>query len=85
MRKQIIYLSVAWMLTGCASGVQPTPVPTLRPPVTEMEACSPLPPPTSGRLNDLLTNHIATAKVYHQCRDRHQALILWLEATDALR
>lgn len=86
MRKRILICCVALTLTACASGWTPTPVPTLNPPVSEMEPCQPLSPPLSGQLNDLLTNHIATARLYHQCRDRHQALIDWLEATtDALR
>lgn len=86
MRKHILLCCVALTLTACASGRTPTPAPTLSPPASEMVACSPLPPPESGQLNDLLTNHIAVAKLYHQCRDRLQALIDWLEVTtDALR
>ena len=36
-------------------------------------------------MTDLLTNHIAVAKAYHQCRDRHLGLINWLEKTSEVR
>lgn len=73
------------MLTACASGGTPMPGLMLPPPQTAMAPCPPLPPPLSGKPMDLLSNHIEVAKLYHQCRDRHQALINWMEATDALR
>lgn len=86
MRKPILWLTLAAsMLTACASGPVPMQAPKLLPPATHLEPCPPLSPPESGALTDLLTNHILTAKAYHQCRDRHQALLDWLEATDALR
>ncbi|WP_425438697.1 hypothetical protein [Propionivibrio dicarboxylicus] len=56
-------------------------MPILTPPAADMEPCGPLPPPASGMIGDLLTNHIAVAKAYHQCKDRHRGLIDWLEAT----
>lgn len=86
MRKAILLLTIAAsMLTACASGPVPMQAPKLLPPETSRATCPPLSPPESGALTDLLTNHILTAKAYHQCRDRHQALLDWLEATDALR
>lgn len=86
MRKPILLLTiVVSILTACASGPAPMPAPKLMPPESSLVVCPPLPPPSSGALTDLLTNHILTAKAYHQCRDLHQALIDWLEATDALR
>jgi hypothetical protein len=57
------------------------PGPTLLPPADKMAQCPTLPQPASPNLTDLLANHIATAKAYHECRDRHQALTDWLTAT----
>ena len=86
MPRTILLLIIAALtMTACASGSQPTREPTLIPPQYEMQACQELPPPQSGAMTDLLTNHIAVAKAYHQCRDRHQGLINWLESTDAVR
>ena len=63
--------------------------PTLLPAQTRIERVrvqtADLPPPESGALMDLLANHILTAKLYHQCRDRHQGLVNWLESVDAVR
>ncbi len=81
MFKLILPLCAASMLTACASGTQPTRAPTLLPPESEMQLCPALPPATSGTMTDLITNHIAVAKAYHQCRDRHQGLVEWLETT----
>lgn len=81
MRNKILLLSAALILTACASGVMRTPAPILTPPEEDMRPCPPLPLPTSPQINDLLTNHIEVAKAYHRCRDRHQGLIDWMEAT----
>jgi uncharacterized lipoprotein YmbA len=84
-RTILLPLIAALMLTACASGTQPTQMPSLLPPGSEMQQCEALPLLQSGRMQDLLANHIAVAQAYHQCRDRHQGLVQWLEATDALR
>ena len=89
MRKAILLLvmlpiAATLMLTACASGPPPTPMPELYPPQSEMQVCEALPPPTSGALTDLLINHLAVARAYHQCRDRHQGLIDWLESVHEL-
>lgn len=86
MRNRMLLFSAALILTACASGAPRTPAPMLTPPETDMQPCQALQQPVSGQINDLLSNHIAVAKAYHQCRDRHQGLINWLEKTDdALR
>jgi hypothetical protein len=72
-------------MTACASGPPPTSVPTLSLPEAELQMCPVLPAPQSSRLTDLLTNHIAVAAMYHQCRDRHSGLVQWLEATHEVR
>lgn len=84
-RTILLPLIAALTLTACASGTQPMQTPTLSPPESEMQQCEALPPPQSGMMQDLLANHIAVAKAYHQCRDRHLGLVQWLEKTDALR
>ena len=82
MRKTILpLLLVVLTMTACASGPQPTQAPILLPPQSEMQECPELPPLQSGIMTDLLTNHIAVAKAYHQCRDRHRGLVQWLERT----
>ena len=81
MCRPLLLLLSAWMLTACASGVPPTQGPILTPPEEDMATCPALAQPASGKLTDLLTDHIATAEAYHQCRDRHRGLIEWLQAT----
>ena len=86
MHRSILPLLIAALtLTACASGTQPTQTPSLTPPQSEMQPCGALPAPSTGAMTDLLTNHILVAKAYHQCRDRHQGLVNWLEKTDAIR
>lgn len=80
-RMLTLMLFAVLMMTACASGVPPTQAPTLTPPEEELAMCPALPQPASGKLTDLLANHIATAEAYHQCRDRHRGLIEWLQAT----
>jgi hypothetical protein len=71
----------ALMLTACASGAPPMQIPTLDPQASDLALCPALPMPQSGAMTDLLDNHIAVAKAYHQCKDRHQGLVEWLEKT----
>ena len=87
MSKAILPLLIAALtMTACASGGLRTQEPTLNPPEALIALCPPLPQPQSGAMTDLLINHNEVARSYHQCRNRHQALINWLEATtDALR
>ncbi len=86
MSKAILPLLIAALtMTACASGGLRTQAPTLNPPQSAIALCEPLPQPASGAMTDLLINHNEVARSYHQCRDRHPALINWLEATnDAL-
>lgn len=84
MRKTILPLLIAaWMMTGCASGTPPTLAPILLPPQNLMQPCPRLTTPASGAMTDLLTNHLMTARAYHQCRDRLQGLVDWLNSTEA--
>ena len=74
-------LIAALTLTACASGAPPMPTPTLNPPQADMADCPPLEQPASGKTQDLLANHVATAREYHLCRAHHQGLTDWLRAT----
>lgn len=86
MQRTILPLLIAALtLTACASGPPPMPTPALTPPQSEMEPCPELPAPQSGEMTDLLANHILVAKAYHECRDRLQGLIDWLEKTGEVR
>lgn len=68
-------MMIAWMLTGCASG--PTPIPTRLPPPNLTTPCPGLSAPASARPGDLLANHVATARLYHDCKARQRALAAW--------
>lgn len=82
MHKAILPLLIAALtMTACASGGLRTREPTLTAPEASMAPCEPLPQPKSGAMTELLINHNEVARSYHQCRNRHQALIDWLEAT----
>ena len=82
MRKHILLPLIAvLMLTACASGKTLIAAPKLGAPESLKAECGELPPPQSGKTQDLLANHVAVAKAYHQCRDRHQGLVDWLEKT----
>lgn len=86
LKRTLLPLIVASMLTACAAGVQPTTAPLLIPPAHLTEpAPETLPEPASGHLDDLLANHIETAGIYHRMRARFQGLIDWLEKTRELR
>ena len=83
-KTKLALLAAALTLTACASGVRPTPAPILLlPPAHLTQQCLAPPPPTSGALTDLLSNHITTAKLLHQCRDRQRGLVEWMEDVNA--
>ena len=44
-----------------------------------MQQCPELPQPASGKLGDLLANHVEVAGEYHDCQARHGGLIRWVE------
>ncbi|OHC68622.1 MAG: hypothetical protein A3H93_09165 [Rhodocyclales bacterium RIFCSPLOWO2_02_FULL_63_24] len=86
LKRTLLPLIVAWMLTACAAGAPPIAAPALIPPahLTEPPPAT-LPEPASDHLDDLLLNHIETAGLYHRTRERFQGLINWLEKTHELR
>lgn len=40
-----------------------------------MQPCAPLPRVRDGRLQSLISNHVATAQAYHECAEAHDNLI----------
>lgn len=82
MRKLILLPAIAALtLTACASGGTPIAAQKLTAPEHLKMACPDLPQPPTGKTQDLLANHVAVAKTYHQCRERHRGLADWLEKT----
>ena len=87
-------LSVAALLTltSCASGPQPVPahqVANLDVPQAQLVECAKDLPPLDSTLAGMdwgkakgliLANHVAAARQYHQCRDRHAALACTVQA-----
>ena len=72
--KQLLPLIAALMLTACACGTPPTPAKP-RPCAASLTTVCPAPPSAkSGRLADLLDNHIEAMELYSQCRDQVQKL-----------
>ena len=69
----------ALTLTACASGPPPIEatarIPT-PPPVLSAD-CGALAEPTGPTLGDLLRDHVAVARQYHECRARHRRLAEW--------
>lgn len=89
-------LSAACLLTACAAGPQPTPDPgaltaalaaaqalqpvPVPPPPNLLTPPPQLPPPRSGRLPDLETNHRQVAQLYHQLASQLCQLLQYLQA-----
>lgn len=72
--KALLPLIAALLLTACASGTPPTreaPRPCSANLTTD---CLPPPPSKSGKLQDLLDNHIEAMELYSQCRDQMKKL-----------
>lgn len=86
MRNLLILIALS-TLVGCSFGARPTPAISLAPPASDLTLCpETLPPPASGKLPDLVANHVLTMRQYHRCMERHRGLVEWWEATDnALR
>ncbi len=79
MLKPILLLLIAVsILTACSSG--PPPMPAVLPslPAADMQPAPELPPPASGSLPDLLTNHVDAMLAYHQLAQHQANLVRWL-------
>lgn len=69
------------LLSACAAGPPPMPVPQMPalPPATLTAPPRPLPPPASGRMRDLESNHRAVARQYHRLANQLCLLLEHLE------
>lgn len=78
MYRLILMTLIALGLTGCVSGAQLTPTaPKRYPPPNLTAQCQALPDPASAKGTALLANHVAVARLYHECKDRHRGLAEW--------
>lgn len=57
------------------------PIP-VAPPANLTQAPQKLPPPRSGAMRDLESNHQQAAHAYHQLATRYCGLLQWLEIND---
>lgn len=72
--RNLSLLIVALMLTACAFGTPPT-WEAPRPCSANLTTDCPAPPPAkSGKLQDLVDNHIEAMELYSQCRDQLKKL-----------
>lgn len=66
------------MMISCASGTQPPQVVIKHSKVNIEQAylinCEPLPVLENKKLSSALINYIKAAKIYHQCKLRHEAI-----------
>lgn len=66
---------VMWALMGCVGGTTLIRDSDSLAPELLTECPAELPPAQSGKVRDLMANHLDVAAQYHQCRARHSALI----------
>ena len=71
----LLILSVALMLTACASGTPPMPVTTIYLGNADTD-CPPLPSAKSGDLATLAKNHKQTTDQYHDCKARYREALM---------
>lgn len=71
------------LLSGCACGVPPMPAAPLKvpPPAALLTRPAPLPPPASGRMADLESNHRQVAHQYHRLAQDMCLLQAWVTET----
>ena len=76
-------ISAVLMLISCTAGPPPIAAPRLIPPayLTAAPEEELPPPPPNPSLAELTENHIETAGMYHQLRERFLGLVKWLETT----
>ena len=77
----LVLLSAVSIMTGCGFGSQPIKVAKPILPASMAQGCETLPLPISGKLKDLLQNHVETMEVYHECAARHDSTVEWINNT----
>lgn len=81
MWKPMLLLTLALsMLTACASGTPPIvgSLPVAPPPTTMRPCASPPASLQTGSRAELLANHVAAMKAYHDCVAANQAKADWI-------
>ena len=71
--KSLFTVLSAWMLTACASSVQPSTMPQI--PASLRQPCPPLTHPADGTGAAVLRWSADTALAYRECASRHRALV----------
>lgn len=81
MLRLTLWTAVCCLMSACASGPPPMPVPSIPvpPPASTTAPPQALPPPRSGQVRDLEANHQAVARAYHQLASRYCRLLQHLE------
>ena len=81
MRRLTLWIAVCCLLSACALGPTPTPVPpTPVPPPPNLTAPpQSLPPPANGQMRELESNHRAVARAYHLLAAQLCGLLVFLE------
>lgn len=81
MRLLTLSIVACCLLSACAAGPTPTPVTPLKvpPPANLTAPPQPLPPPDSGQMRDLESNHLATVRAYHLLAQQMCNLLSFLE------
>jgi hypothetical protein len=79
-KRILILLAVTLMATACVHGGQPMPAKPPKPDVTippaQLALCpETLPELVDGKRSSLVSNHVASGKQYHACKDDHLALV----------
>ena len=84
MNRLTLSIAACCLLTACAAG--PTPMPAcpipVPPPANLTASPQKLPPPKSGEMRDLESNHLQAAHAYHLLATRYCGLLQWLEIND---
>ena len=83
MRLLTLLIVACCLLNGCAAGPTPTlddPI-KVPPPANLTKPPQPLPPPASGQMRDLESNHRAVTKSYHLVAAQLCNLLAFLEVT----
>ena len=71
----VVTLIAACQMLGCAHGTTLTPIQPPIYPASLTAKCLSLPMASSGKLVDLINNHIDVAEQYHDCASTHNKLV----------
>lgn len=82
MPRRMLLMTALFLLSACSAGPMPTPAPLVKllPPASLTTPPQRLPMPTSGRMQDLETNHRDTVRLYHLLASQMCGLLVYLQA-----